>query len=43
VQAYLHALNDALDEYDIAELAGVIDNFCRLLALACGGALLRQI
>jgi AraC-like DNA-binding protein len=37
VQAYLHALNDALDECDSAELPGVINNFCRLLALACGG------
>jgi AraC-like DNA-binding protein len=37
VQAYLRALNDALDECDSAELPGVIDNFCRLLALACGG------
>jgi AraC-like DNA-binding protein len=37
VQAYLRALNDAIDECDSAELAGVIDNFCRLLALACGG------
>jgi AraC-like DNA-binding protein len=37
VQAYLHALNDAIDECDSAELPGVIDNFCRLLALACGG------
>jgi len=37
VQAYLHALNDAIDECDNAELPGVIDNFCRLLALACGG------
>ena len=37
VQAYLHALNDALDECDSVELPGVIDNFCRLLALACGG------
>ncbi len=36
VQAYLHALNDALDECDGAELPGVMDNFCRLLALACG-------
>ena len=37
VQAYLHALNDAIDECDSAELPGAIDNFCRLLALACGG------
>jgi AraC-like DNA-binding protein len=37
VQAYLRALNDALDECDSAELPGIIDNFCRLLALACGG------
>ncbi len=37
VQAYLHALNDAIDECDSAELPGIIDNFCRLLALACGG------
>jgi AraC-like DNA-binding protein len=37
VQAYLHALNHAIDECDSAELPGVIDNFCRLLALACGG------
>jgi AraC-like DNA-binding protein len=37
VQAYLHALNDAIDECGSAELPGVIDNFCRLLALACGG------
>ncbi len=36
VQAYLHALDDAIDECDSAELPGVIDNFCRLLALACG-------
>jgi AraC-like DNA-binding protein len=33
MQAYLRALN----ECDNAELPGVIDNFCRLLALACGG------
>jgi AraC-like DNA-binding protein len=39
VRSYLHALNDAIDECDGAELPGVIDNFCRLLALACGGAL----
>ena len=37
VQAYLRALNDAIDECDSGELPGVIDNFCRLLALACGG------
>ena len=37
VQAYLRALNDALDGCDSAELPGIIDNFCRLLALACGG------
>ncbi len=37
VRAYLHALNDATDECDSADLPGVIDNFCRLLALACGG------
>jgi AraC-like DNA-binding protein len=37
VQAYLHALNNAIDECDSAQLPGVIDNFCRLLALACGG------
>ena len=37
VQVYLHALNDAIDECDSTELPGVIDNFCRLLALACGG------
>ena len=37
VQAYLRALNDAIDECDATELPGVIDNFCRLLALACGG------
>ena len=37
VQAYLHALNDAIDECDGAVLPGVIDSFCRLLALACGG------
>ena len=37
LQAYLRALNDAIDECDSAELPGVIDNFCRLLALACGG------
>lgn len=37
VQAYLHALNDAIDEGDSTEPPGVIDNFCRLLALACGG------
>src|SRR5262249_16949162 len=37
VQAYLRALSDAFDESDSAELPGVIDNFCRLLALACGG------
>jgi len=36
-RAYLQALNDAIDECDSAELPGVIDNFCRLLALA-GGA-----
>ena len=30
-------LNDAIDQCDGAELPGVIDNFCRLLALACGG------
>jgi len=37
VQAYLHALNNAIDECDSAQLPGVIDTFCRLLALACGG------
>ncbi len=37
VQTYLGALNDALDECDSAGLSGVIDNFCRLIALACGG------
>jgi AraC-like DNA-binding protein len=37
VQAYLHALDDAIDECDSTELPGVIDNFCRLLAFACGG------
>ena len=37
VRAYLRALNSALVECDSAELPGVIDNFCRLLALACGG------
>ncbi len=37
VHAYLRALNDAFHECDSAELPGVIDNFCRLLALACGG------
>jgi hypothetical protein len=36
VQAYLRALDDAIDECDSADLPGVIDNFCRLLALACG-------
>lgn len=37
VQAYLRALNDAIDQCDSTQLPGVIDNFCRLLALACGG------
>ena len=36
VRAYLHALDDAIDECDSTELPGVIDNLCRLLALACG-------
>jgi hypothetical protein len=31
-----HALNDAIDESDSAELPWAIDNFCRLLALAWG-------
>ena len=39
VHAYLRALNDALDECDSVELPAIIDNFCRLLALACGGAI----
>jgi len=39
VQAYLRALNDALCECGSGELPGVIDNFCRLLALACGGGI----
>jgi AraC-like DNA-binding protein len=38
IGTYLHALDDAVDELDDAELPRVIDNFCRLLALACGGA-----
>jgi AraC-like DNA-binding protein len=37
LRTYLHALNDAMHNYDAVELPGVIDNFCRLLALACGG------
>lgn len=37
VKAYLHALDDAIDECTSTELSGVIDNLCRLLALACGG------
>jgi AraC-like DNA-binding protein len=37
IAAYLRALDDALVECDRAELPGVVDNFCRLLALACGG------
>lgn len=37
VQAYLRALDDAFDECDSRELPAVTDNFCRLLALACGG------
>jgi AraC-like DNA-binding protein len=36
VQAYLNALNDAIDGCDSGELPGIIDNFCRLLALASG-------
>jgi hypothetical protein len=43
VRAYLHAVNDAIDECDSAELPGVIDNFCRLLALACGGVAWRPM
>jgi AraC-like DNA-binding protein len=38
VGTYLHALDDAVDELDDAELPRIIDNFCRLVALACGGA-----
>ena len=37
LKAYLRALDDAIDQCDSAELPGVIDNFCRLLALASGG------
>jgi len=36
VRAYLNALNDAIDECASAELPGIIDNFCRLLALVSG-------
>ena len=38
VQAYLNALDDAIDECDGAEMPAIVDNFCRLLALACGSA-----
>jgi AraC-like DNA-binding protein len=36
IQSYLLALNEAMDTLDAAALPAVIDNFCRLLALACG-------
>jgi AraC-like DNA-binding protein len=39
VRAYLHALDDAVEQCEGSELSAVIDNFCRLLASACGGSL----
>ncbi len=38
LKAYLQALDQAIDGCDSADLPGIIENFCRLLALACGGA-----
>jgi AraC-like DNA-binding protein len=38
LRSYLYALNDAMDRLDALELPAVVDNFCRLLAVACGGS-----
>jgi AraC-like DNA-binding protein len=36
VRSYLAALDEAIDSLEADKLPAVIDNFCRLLALACG-------
>ncbi len=38
VRSYLAALNETIDNLDPLQQSAVIDNFCRLLAVTCGGA-----
>jgi AraC-like DNA-binding protein len=38
VRSYLSALNETIDKLDHLQQPAVIDNFCRLLALSCGGS-----
>jgi AraC-like DNA-binding protein len=38
VQSYLWALNEIIDTLENSQQPAIIDNFCRLLALTCGGA-----
>ncbi len=38
VRSYLRALNETIETLDNLQQPAVIDNFCRLLALTCGGA-----
>jgi len=38
VRAFLGALNETIDTLDNSQQPAVVDNFCRLLAVTCGGA-----
>ncbi|MGH6835176.1 MAG: helix-turn-helix domain-containing protein [Methylocella sp.] len=38
IKAYLNALSEQIDSLSDAEAGAVADNFCRLLAVACGSA-----
>ena len=42
VRCYLGALNEIIDTLDNSQQPAIIDNFCRLLALTCGGEAGRQ-